>query len=312
VRALLIGALALWAVASLAQIPPLDDADIPERASGPLVGLAVAGVVLYGIAVARYLSLYWRRRDPLLLALAVAGTLLGEAMVAIAFARNWHLSWWEWHVLMLAAFALVAWQAHRQWHEEAFSGLYLDETTQDTRELTVLFADIAGFTAFAERHPPAEVAAMLNAYFQVAIPEVVRSHAGTVDRLMGDALMAVFDRQDDATDHPYRAARAALAIQEATSALAGEHSGWPRFRVGVNTGEAVVGVVGAAGGRTYTAIGDAVNVASRLETEAPIGGVAIGPETLRRLPGAHTRPLGSIRLKGRTEPVETHELLALD
>ena len=310
-RRALLAVMVLWAVASLVQVPPLDDADVPERASGPLVVLAVAGVALYGVAVVRYLRLYRERRDPLLLAVAVAATLLGEAMVAIAVARNWHLSWWEWHVLMLAAFGLVAWQAHREWHEEAFSGLYSDETTQSTREVTVLFADIAGFTAFAERHSPAEVSAMLNEYFHVAIPAVVRAEAGRVDRIMGDALMAVFERQDDAADHPVRAVRAALAVQEATAKVAAGHQDWPRFRIGVNTGMATIGVLGAAGGRTYTAIGDSVNLASRLESEAPVGGVAVGPETLRRVPGARTRTLGAVRMKGKAELVEAFEVLSL-
>jgi class 3 adenylate cyclase/cytochrome bd-type quinol oxidase subunit 2 len=311
-RWLLFAVLAVWGVASFAQVRPLDDADVPERASGPLVILAVAGVVLYGLAAARYLRLHRVRRDPLLLAVAVAATLLAEAMVAIAFARNWHLSWWEWHLLMLAGFALVAWQAHRGWHEETFSGLYSDDTLHATRDVTVLFADVAGFTAFAERHPPAEVSAMLNAYFDVAIPAVVRSEAGRVDRIMGDALMAVFESQTGADDHPTRGVRAALAIQAATEQVAAEHPGWPRFRIGVNTGSAMIGVLGTAGGRTYTAIGDAVNLASRLEGEAPIGGVAIGSETRGRLVGARTRSLGAVQVKGKSDEVEVFEVLALD
>jgi class 3 adenylate cyclase len=310
-RVVLVLVLVAWGVASLAAVPPLDDADVPERVSGPLVSLAVVGVVLYGVAVVRYLQLYGRRRDPLLLALAVAAVLLGEALVAVALARNWHLSWWEWHVLMLVAFALVAWRAHRQWHEEAFSGLYLDETRQSTREVTVLFADVAGFTAFAETHPPAEVTAMLNAYFQVAIPAVVDRHGGTVDRLMGDGLMVVFNRLGDHPDHAEQGALAALAIQEATAAVAEGHPGWPRFRIGVNTGEAAIVVLGAAGGRTQTVIGDAVNLASRLEALAPIGGIAIGPQTAEHLVGALTEPLGLVSVKGRAEPVEASSLLAL-
>jgi class 3 adenylate cyclase len=311
-RWLLAVVIATWAVLSLAEIPPLDDADVPERASGPLVVLAIAGVALYGFAVIRYLRLYRRRREPLLLAVAVAATLLGEAMIAIAWARNWHLSWWEWHVLMLAAFGLVAWQAHRGWHEEAFSGLYSEETRQSRREVTVLFADIAGFTAFSEQHPAEEVSAMLNDYFNAAIPAVVSAQHGRVDRIMGDALMAVFEGQADGVDHPVRAVRAALALQEATATVAAGHAAWPRFRVGVNTGDVMVGVLGTAGGRTYTVIGDSVNLASRLETAAPVGGVAVGPDTLRRLPGAHTRPLGLTRVKGKAEAIDAYEVLALD
>jgi adenylate cyclase len=307
----LLAVMAAWGVASLAGLPPLDDPSAPERASGPLVLLAVAGVALYGLAVVRYARLVRRRPSGLLIGMVAACALLAEAMVAVAFGRNWHATWWEWHLLMLAAFAIVAWSAHHQWHEERFSDLYLDDTAAGTRELSVLFADLQGFTSFSERHAAEEVAEMLNAYFRVAIPPVVESHGGEVDRLIGDAIMVVFNRRGDQPDHPERAARAALAMQAATAAVADAHPGWPRFRVGINTGTASVGILGAAGGRTHTAIGDAVNLAARLEGLAPVGGVAIGPETARRLPGAQTEPLGLVTVKGKDEPVDVHRLLAL-
>ena len=140
---------------------------------------------------------------------------------------------------------------------------------------------------------------------------MVREHGGEIDRLVGDALMAIFNRNGDQPDHPERAARAALAIQAATHEVAAEHPGWPRFRVGVNTGEAMVGVLGAAGGRTNTVIGDAVNVAARLEAAAPEGRVAIGAATLRRLPGARTESLGAVTVKGKSEPVDAYVLESL-
>ena len=70
----------------------------------------------------------------------------------IAWARNWHVSWWEWHVLMLVAFVVIALAARREWHEERFSALYLDETLAGTKDVSILFADLAGFTPFSERH----------------------------------------------------------------------------------------------------------------------------------------------------------------
>jgi adenylate cyclase len=243
--------------------------------------------------------------------MAAAFVLLAEASIAVAVSRNWHATWWEWHVLMLAAVVVVAVTAQKQWHEERFAGLYTEETAKGTREISVLFADLQGFTTFSERHAPLEVSEMLNEYFTVAIPPVVEQYGGDVDRLVGDAIMVTFNTQGDQPDHAERAARAALAIQETTARIAGEHPRWPRFRVGVNTGEATVGLLGTAGGRTYTVLGDAVNLAARLEGTAPVGGVVIGSETARRLPTARTEALGPVQVKGKSESVEVFRLYDL-
>ena len=162
--------------------------------------------------------------------------LLAEAMVAIAFARSWHLSWWEWHVLMLVAFGLVALGARHSWREERFADLYLSDTVAGDREMSVLFADLQGFTTYSEGHRPDEVTAMLNAYFAVAVPAVVVPYGGDVDRIIGDALMVTFNKRGDQPDHASRAAGAGLALQVATAAVADAHPGWPRFRVGINSG----------------------------------------------------------------------------
>ncbi len=296
--------MAAWAALSLARVPPLDDPTPAESGSGPLVALAVVGLALYAYAAGRYLRLWATSRELLLVCIAAAWVLLAEAMVAVAFARNWHATWWEWHLLMLSAFALVAWSARRQWGEERFSALYGSETAAAMREVSVVFADLAGFTTFSEGRDPREVTAMLNAYFERAIPAVVREHGGEIDRLIGDAVMATFNRRGDQPDHAERAARAALALQQSTAAIADDHPEWPRFRAGVNSGEAMVGVVGAEGGRSYTVIGDAVNLAARLEALAPVGGVAIGGQTLRALADAQVESLGSVAVKGKAEPVE--------
>jgi class 3 adenylate cyclase len=241
--------------------------------------------------------------------MASSFVLLAEAAISVAIGRNWHTSWWLWHLLMLVAFALVAATAQNQWYEERFASLYLEETAKGTREISILFADLQGFTRFSEAHTPREVTAMLNEYFTSAIPPVVKRFGGEVDRIIGDALMAIFNIRGDQPDHALQAARAALAIQRITAEIARDHPNWPRFRVGVNTGDAAVGLLGTAGGRTYTAIGDAVNLAARLEGAAPVGGVVIGPETARRIPSANLEPMGPIQVKGRTEPVEVYRLL---
>jgi class 3 adenylate cyclase len=310
-RLALLLVMAAWTAVSLAGLPPLDDPTPVEAASAPLVGVAVVGVGLFAYASAGYLARYRARPAMLLLAVVSAFVLLAEAMMAVAFARSWHATWWEWHLLMLAAFAVVAYGARAEGHEERYSALYLEETARGKREVSVLFADLQGFTTFSDSHDPREVSAMLNEYFEVAIPPVVREHGGDIDRVMGDAIMATFNTRGDQPDHAERAARAALAIRDATETLASGREGWPRFRVGVNTGEAMVGVVGGEGGRTYTVIGDTVNVASRLEGKAPVGGVAIGAETLRGLQGAETEPLGHVSVKGKPEGVEAYRLTGL-
>jgi adenylate cyclase len=305
----LLGLMVLWAVWSLASLPPLNRP--PQFAEGFPLLLAVPAVLLYGGSAVRYIQLWWRRPSLLLLAVPSAFILLAESMIAMAFARNWRLSWWEWHVLMLAAFALVALSAQTSWREERFAELYLPQTSAGSREISVLFADLQGFTAFSETHAPDEVARMLNEYFAVAVPAVKSPYGGDVDRIIGDALMVTFNKRGDQPDHAERAAGAGLALQEATLRLADQHSEWPRFRVGINSGQVSVSLLGAEGGRTHTIVGDTVNVASRIEGSAPTGGVAIGPDTKALLPDALTTPLGELHLKGRQEPLEVHLLTSL-
>ena len=297
-----------WAVLSLADLPPLNAP--PEDAENLPVALAVPAIGLYAASAARYFQLWRRRRSVMLLAMLSAFVLLAEAMAAIAFARSWHLSWWEWHLLLVVAFALVALGARISWHEERFADLYLPDTAAGDREMSVLFADLQGFTTFSESHEPDEITGMLNEYFAVAVPAVV-SHGGDVDRIIGDALMVTFNKRGDQPDHARRAASAGLALQAATAAVSEAHPDWPRFRVGVNSGPVSVSLLGTAGGRTHTIIGDTVNTASRIEGKAPAGGVAIGPVTKALLPDAATLPLGPLELKGKREPVEAHLLQAL-
>jgi class 3 adenylate cyclase len=225
-------------------------------------------------------------------------------MVAIGYGRNWHASWWEWHVLILTAFVIVAYAVHREWHEERFSDLYLKQTSAGTRDISVLFADLKGFTSFSEGNEPEEVTEMLNTYFDVAVPAVER-HGGEVDRIIGDALMVTFNTRGNLPDHAMRAVRAALDLQEATGKIAAEHPGWPRFRAGVNSGNASTAVLGTGRGRTYSVIGDTVNLASRVEGLAPAGGVAVAQETADRLDDTYElESIGLVTVKGRTEPVD--------
>ena len=301
-----------WAAVSLAELPPLDDPLADESLDGWQLVLAALGVALYGLAAFGFLRLHRRRQERFVLAIALAFVLLAEAMVVIAWARNWQVSWWEWHLLMLASFLLIAFIARAEWHEERFSALYLDETLAGARDVSVILADLAGYTAFSERRTPEEVASMLNAYFERLIPLLERA-GGEVHQIVGDELMVVFGKDATVSDHAYRAARAALLLQRVAERAAAGHADWPRFRVGVSSGEVHAGVVGAASGhRKHGIVGDVVNLAARLEAAAPVGGVLISAETFRAVGSrAVVEPLPPLQVKGKRDPVTAYLLLSL-
>jgi class 3 adenylate cyclase len=303
--------LAAWAAASLADVGPLSHLLVGEELDGWQISLAAAGVVFYTAAAYGYLRLYRRRGGAFLLAVTLAFALLAEAMLVIAWARNWRVSWWEWHLLMVAAFGAIAASARAEWHEERFSPLYLDETLAGSRDVSVMFADLQGFTPFSERTSPRRVASMLNEYFGTLVPLLQRS-GGTVHQIVGDAVMTIWNQNGDRPDHAEAAARAALRFQGAAAALAERHPDWPRFRVGVNTGEVLSGVVGGTGHRKHGVVGDTVNLAARLESQAEAGQVVIGAATADALPaGAVLERLPPLRLKGKSEPVEAYVLQRL-
>jgi class 3 adenylate cyclase len=542
----LLALMVAWGVVSLLALPPLDR-PLPEEASrGPLTIMAVTGVGLYTLASARYFRLHRQRPSVILIAILTAFALLAEAMIAVALARNWAVSWWEWHLLMAFAFAFVYYSAHVQYAREGswtslFRGIYLQETIEQLRrehtaalealveamqapegdgarplgrvvadladrfdltegqaqvleqaaqalvaereqiqrlralvavgaearvivderellergveltgqalrpdalrvglvegeqlvfpasmraggwsdpdgerpagddgdpagasmkllepveetegaggrlvlpltvkdrpagvldvrrhqgafadrdrwllralasqlsiglenarlyhqldglfrqymspdvattlladptqaalggqvaEVTVLFADLRGFTPFSERTTPDRVVAMLNRYFGRAVP-VLLANGGTIVQFVGDAVMALFNAPARQPDHALRAARAALGMQAAIEEVAEREPDWPRFRVGVNTGPALVGNIGSDEFRNFTAIGDTVNLAARLEQEvAEAGQVILGPtthEAIKHL--AIARSLDPIEVKGKRDPI---------
>jgi class 3 adenylate cyclase len=311
-RACLIGVLAAWAVVSIANLPPLDK-PLPEQAASlPLHTLAAIAVVSYAVAAAAYVRRYLRRPALMLLAVAVAFVLLGEAMTAIAFGHTWHATWWEWHLLILLAFGLIAYSVRVEWRREGmtgelFSDIYQDDTRGHLEELTVCFADLQGFTAYSERTAAEQVKAMLDTYFE-ATGALARAHGGIVDKTIGDALMFVFRTRG----HELRAARMALAFQREMARIGAEHPQWPRFRMGVNSGEAMIGLVPVPGAKGFTVTGDVVNVASRLEGQARAGEVVVG-EATRVVLGevADVEELGELAVKGREKPVNAFLLRGL-
>lgn len=154
---------------------------------------------------------------------------------------------------------------------------------------------------------------MLNGYWAVTVPVVVREYGGLIERFAGDAVMVVFNASGDQPDHARRAVAAALAMQRAADAVSRKRPNWPRFRAGVNTGQAIVGNVGTAEQRSFAAIGDTTNLASRLQTTALPGQVVIGSATAAVLgDGAVLEPLGIVDVKDRKEPVEAFVVVRLD
>ena len=383
--------LAAWAAASLLGLPPLDGP--PQEETNPIGAMGALGTVaLYGFAAWRFAGIGAQRGSGFAIAIAAAFVLLAEAMLAVAFSRSWHLSWWEWHVLMAAAFAIIAAGAHAEYRRtgslvRTFEAAYLqatldrvggwqagaiadlagaadhepsrdrligqlrregasadeialmqnaatelrrvdalfrpylpqavadrlratgDEHTAEERTVSVLFADLAGFTAFSELHPPTELVTMLNAFWAGVVP-VIEEAGGSIEHFAGDGILVQFGAVTDQPDHAQRAASAALALLRVTDALAAEHPGWPRFRVGVNTGPAVVATVGAAGRRSLATIGDTTNLGSRLAGVAEPGQAVIGRSTLAVLrplvdAGAFAvRALGRVQVKGKRQPVD--------
>lgn len=501
--------LVAWFVATVANVPVLAHAITPAQARLPLRVPMVVGGGLFLVAAARFFLLHRRRPSAVLVSLITSFVLLGEASVAVAYSRSWQISWWEWHILLVLAYAFVAYAAVLQWRREGstgglFDAIALRQTVRDIRadytaaleavvaaietgqpvgpaagrlrerfeltdrqvdvivraaealaderdtirrqgalvqvgrdasvirpedelvervlmvasatfgrdqvrilrtgdhpgeapaagdrltlpllvkgreagavaivrpgapfvdrdrafyaafasqvsialenarlyhqidalfrsylspdvatslladptqaalggavqEVTILMADLRGFTPFAERTPPDEVVALLNAYFGAVVP-IVLEEGGTIVQFVGDALMAMFNAPTRQPDHARRAARAALRGQAATATGPADRDGVPvpRFRMGINTGPALVGNIGSEDVRCYTAIGDTTNLAARLESVAPVGGVVISEATRQHLgAGAEVTPLGPLALKGKSAPVEAYLL----
>lgn len=177
------------------------------------------------------------------------------------------------------------------------------------QDVTMLFADLRGFTSFTERTASEVVVSHLNSVLTPAM-RVIEAHGGTVSNLMGDGIMATFGAPRPQRDHPFRAAQAALAL--ARSAIA-EHPDLPRFGVGVNTGRVFVGNIGGGHRKVFTMIGDAVNLAARLESTTRPGQVVIGEETYQTIRSvAQVEALEPLTLKGKATPVQAYQLLSLE
>lgn len=181
----------------------------------------------------------------------------------------------------------------------------------ETVEATVVFFDICGFTAIAERLPADEVVGLLNTYFDGMVKEII-AQGGYVDKFMGDAVMAVFRCEY----HLDRAIDAALAVRSQFLMLQQIELGGEKYRpevsIGVNTGEMVSGNIGSASLRRldYTVIGDAVNLSQRLQSVAKAGQIVISEHTYQRVKESfRCERVGEVILKNKTKPVVIYEVM---
>ena len=180
-------------------------------------------------------------------------------------------------------------------------------------EVTVLFSDIRGFSTLSERLETRQVADVVGRHLG-AMAEVIADHGGTIDKFQGDAVMAIFGAPDPMDDHAARAVACALAMQARQSEL--NAMGWGvvdvdglQVGIGLNTGTVIAGAIGGGGRLEYTVIGDAVNIAQRLQSEAEGGQIVAAATTVAACAEIPAEPIGFRTVKGREEPVEVFLIL---
>ncbi len=181
------------------------------------------------------------------------------------------------------------------------------------KELTILFSDIKSFTTYSSTLSPDEIQKLLNEYFG-AMVDIVFKYEGTVDKFIGDGLMVFFGDPEPQPDHAVRCVKAAIEMQKKCRELKIKWEAAGHFpikiRVGINTGPVVVGNMGSARRLSYTVLGSAVNLAQRLEANAPVEGIMISQRTYELINGqVPTRPLEPVIVKGLDEPIQVYEVL---
>jgi len=264
----------------------------------------IAGFAAFGVAVAGFAAAAWAQE---------AGVLLPAARPAFAALLGFAAAWAARHFLLGRRARALRLGFGRYVAPELVERLLeqdrLPELDGEQRHITVMFADLSGFTALSERTDSKTLTATVNAYLGLIADEVGRG-GGYVDKFIGDAVMALWNAPANLADHERAAARAAVAIRDAVDAAAARDAarGMPTFaiKIGLSSGSAVVGNVGSSERLNYTAVGDTVNVAARLEGlpsvfKTPIvigaGCAAAAADDFAML------EIGSIQVKGRQEPV---------
>ena len=180
-------------------------------------------------------------------------------------------------------------------------------------DVTAIFADIRGFTSFSEKQSPEKLVSVLNRYL-AAMAEAILTHEGTIDKFMGDAVMAWFNAPIPQKDHTLRAVKAALKIRESVEALYKElpEEAHLSFGVGINYGDAVLGLIGTEKRLEYTAIGDTVNTAKRIQENSAKNQIVISRSAYARVEKkVEVKPIPPMPAKGKTVPIDVYEVVGL-
>lgn len=298
--------------------------DILGESQANLLGMKVDQIPLFAqINISNYLinvqqrnqqirglqfDLQFQRKKSLHLRLNISplkdatGTILGAAIVIEDETETRHL------------------EAQRRLFERMVSPVVIDQLNPDELDLggtrafiTTLFADIRGYTSLSERCDPETLVSVLNRYLGAAT-EAILLEEGTIDKFMGDAIMAFFNAPIPQIDHTLRAVRAAVHMREAVNAIQGDLP--PELRlelgVGIHSGEAVLGLVGTEKRLEYTAIGDSVNTAKRLQENAAPGQILISARSCQHIMNSiQARPIDPLNAKGKKHLIQVFEINGL-
>jgi class 3 adenylate cyclase len=285
--------------------------------------LGAITILLFLFAAWRQWREYARSRLPTHGALVGSYLFLAQAEVSMLLSPPWAPSWWGYHVLMLGAVVLALGSFfleldRRRGLERFLPSLVVDRVlhgeplqfTGERQRATILFADMRGSTALAEGLTPEEVVRVVNDYLGV-LARAVFSEGGVLDKFTGDGLMSIFGVFQDGTDGALPALRAAVAmrrgVEELSAARRARGEPTARFGIGIHSGEVVLGTIGIPERSDFTALGDTVNTASRLESLTKEYGVdlVLSDAVVSRLRDgdAKVRRLGDAHVRGKAAPV---------
>lgn len=180
----------------------------------------------------------------------------------------------------------------------------------EEKEISVIFADVQNFTTLSEKMPPAEIARMLNEFFETAT-QIVFEHNGSINKYIGDAIMAIFGAPVDNKDHAINAARCAIKIIKTLAEQSSTAKLPYNIRIGINTGMVVAGNIGSKKRIEYTVLGDTVNIASRLNQFGQANQIVIGENTYKAVQphGIQAKDLGFVQLKGKENDVRAYQVI---